>query len=98
MSIETSDLPPAQGERHTLQAEEELRLEVPFKKQSTCTLLLQKGSCELQGVELAVGKPYVLCEGGFKLALFTWHGCVIDVDCENMDISYTSDETNCNIV
>lgn len=92
-----ADLPPEQGTRHTLSAEEELRLEVPFLKQSTCTILLQKGSCELWGLELVQGKPHVLNNGGFKLALFTWHGCVIDIDCENLDIAYTTDETNCNI-
>ena len=64
---------------------------------NTCRIVLLKGSCELQGIELALNKPYILTDGGLKLALFTWHGCVIDVDCDNLDISYTSDETNCNI-
>jgi polyribonucleotide 5'-hydroxyl-kinase len=95
--MDTSELAPPQGERHILAAEEELRLEVGFQKQSTCRILLLKGSCELQGVELALGKPYIFTDGGLKIALFTWHGCVVDVDCDNLDISYTSDETNCNI-
>ena len=97
MSSAEADLPPAQGTRHTLSAEEELRLEVPFLKQSTCTILLQKGSCELWGLELVQGKPHILTDGAFKLAFFTWHGCVIDIECENIDIAYTTDETNCNI-
>ena len=92
-----TDLPEAQGTRHKLAAEEELRLEVPFLKQSTCTILLQKGSCELWGLELVQGKPHILTDGGFKLALFTWHGCVVDIECENLDIAYTTDETSCNI-
>ena len=92
-----TDLPAPQGTRHTLAAEEELRLEVPFLKQSTCTILLQKGSCELWGLELVQGKPHVLTDGGFQLAFFTWHGCVVDIDCENIDMAYTADETQCNI-
>jgi len=85
--------------RHVLEAEEELRLEVPFlgtKQETQCTLCLRKGSCEVWGVELAVNKPYRL-EGGFKAALFTWHGCVVDVSCDHLDISYTSQETACNV-
>lgn len=97
--MDTSDLPAPQGERHILNAEEELRLEVAFQKQSTCQIIVLKGSCELQGVELATNKPYQFTDGGFKLALFTWHGCVVDVKCEEslLEISYTSDETACNI-
>jgi polyribonucleotide 5'-hydroxyl-kinase len=93
----TSDLPSPQGERHVLAAEEELRLEVGFQSKSICQILLLKGSCELYGVELALNKPYQFTDGGLKLALFTWHGCVLDVECETLEISYTSDETNCNI-
>ena len=96
-SMDTPDLPPAQGERHTLAAEEELRLEVAFQPKSTCSVVLRHGSCELYGVELALQKTYTFTDGGLKLAFFTWHGCVLDVDCENVDISYTSDETACNI-
>ena len=96
-SNDAADLPPPQGTRHTLSAEEELRLEVSFLKQSTCTVLLQKGSCELWGLELVQGKPHVFTDGGLKLAFFTWHGCVLDIDCENIDICYTTDETQCNI-
>lgn len=97
--MDTSDLPAPQGQRHILGAEEELRLEVGFQKQSTCQIIVLKGSCELQGVELATNKPYIFTDGGLKLALFTWHGCVIDVLCDEslLEISYTSDETACNI-
>lgn len=95
--MDTSDLPEPKGERHILAAEEELRLEVGFQPKAICQIILLKGSCELQGVELALNKPYQFIDGGLKLALFTWHGCVLDIDCECMDISYTSDETNCNI-
>jgi polyribonucleotide 5'-hydroxyl-kinase len=97
--MDTSDLPPPQGERHILAPEEELRLEVPFSRGTTCQLLLQKGSCELLGVELVTGKPVMIADdGGLKSAFFTWHGCVIDVECEHGEkIAYSSDETNSNV-
>jgi polyribonucleotide 5'-hydroxyl-kinase len=113
-------LPPLKPgvERHTLAAEEELRLEIAFsgvgsskQRVAGCILTLQQGSCELFGIELAIGKPYPAgFGGGLKLALFTWHGCVMDVDTNSsatgggaesgnssLEISYTSDETVCNI-
>ena len=60
-----SELPAEQGTRYALKAEDELRLEVSFLKQSTCTILLQKGSCELWGLELVLGNPHILTDGGF---------------------------------
>lgn len=97
--MDASDLPPPPPHvnRYILQAEEELRLEVAFQTKSTCSINLLKGSCELYGVELALQKAYRLSDGGLKLPLFTWHGCVVDIDCDHVDIGYTSDETNCNI-
>lgn len=94
-SLNTDDLEPPQGERHVLQAETEFRLEIPHGGK-TCTIQLLRGSCELWGKELALNYAYVLT-GGMKLALFTWHGCVVDVDCDAMEISYTSEETNANV-
>jgi polyribonucleotide 5'-hydroxyl-kinase len=97
VDIDTSDLPPVVGERHSLQPQEELRVEVSFSQSHACTFTLQKGSCELWGCELALGKPYTIHQGGVKLALFTWHGCVVDVDAADLEISYTCDETECNV-
>lgn len=93
--IPTDDLDPPNGERHVLKPETELRLEVPHGGKA-CTIQLQRGSCELWGMELALNHAYVL-SGGMKLALFTWHGCVIDVDCDSMELSYTSEETAANV-
>lgn len=98
-----SDLGPPQGDRHELAPEEELRIEAPFTTKgstSTVQLLLKSGSCELQGVELVMGKPIVVSDdGGIKIALFTWHGCVIDVQAENVTLTscYTETETNVNV-
>ena len=101
-------------ERHVLQRREELRFEVTFGTSSTSTLstasgttsfILQKGSCELYGCELAIGKTYTIAHGGIKAALFTWHGCVIDLGAVDDNSStggveffaYTSDETDANV-
>lgn len=105
--------PPAAGrERHVLQRREELRFEVTFggsasstqsNASGTTTFVLQKGSCELYGCELALGKTYTIAHGGIKAALFTWHGCVIDLGAADDQsggvefFSYTSDETDANV-
>lgn len=94
-------LPPAVGERHVLKAEEELRVETRFHKQARLQVLLRQGSVELFGAELAVNRPYFFADGGgMKLALFTWHGCVVDVwlnDSSHLESSYVTDETACNV-
>jgi polyribonucleotide 5'-hydroxyl-kinase len=95
VDISTLDLPPAVGERHILQPQEELRVEVAFGTASA-QFCLQKGSCELWGCELALGKVYSIANGGLKLALFTWHGCVLDVEAD-VEISYQSDETDAQL-
>ena len=117
--------PPENGERHILNAETELRLEIPSNCSITLTLLA--GSAEIFGAELALAsdlsavkntdttkggvsstgsatmmmsKQSYLVSGNTKLAVFTWHGCTIDVDVEygkSLDISYTSSETSSNI-
>ncbi len=95
--------PPKNGERHTLAPQTELRLEVPT---GTCICLtLLSGSAEIFGAELAPVtsdpmKQSYLIGGHAKFAIFTWHGCVIDVDVEfgrELDISYTSEETVANV-
>jgi polyribonucleotide 5'-hydroxyl-kinase len=98
--------PPRGFERYTLKAHEELRIEVPFYSSSRppCVIRLVSGSAELFGQELA--KELVLSSGGIKLALFTWHGCVIDVNYGNdesdqsispADLGYISNDTAANI-
>ena len=108
----TDNLPPlAPGrERHVLQRREELRFELAFggaasstlsNASGTTTFVLQKGSCELYGCELALGKTYTIAHGGIKAAFFTWHGCVIDLgaadDTECEFFTYVSDETDANV-
>ena len=109
-SLITSDLPPPIGKRHVMEAMVELRLEVPFcntkasitTATAACQFTLQRGSCELWGCELAIGKTYRIPTGGCKLALFTWHGCVLDVllvssATTTIEDPYLCDETETNI-
>jgi len=109
----TSNLkpPPKNGERHTLSPQTELRLEVPSHTSVSLTLL--SGSAEIFGAEMAIftsgtgpgtdlskSKQTYLIPGHAKFAVFTWHGCVLDVDVEfgkDLDIGYTSEETVANI-
>jgi polyribonucleotide 5'-hydroxyl-kinase len=101
--MKIDSLPPAAPDvvRHVLEVEEELRLEVSFSKSSQFQITLVHGSAELLGVELAPNTTYTLApdSSGLKIAIFTWHGCVIDVLATDgcLEISYTSDETNSNI-
>lgn len=89
-----ADLPESTtGERYILQAEEELRIESTAKE---CYVTLLKGSCELWGLELAMNCEYNLA-GGIKLALFTWHGCVLQVNCDSIESVYVSEETATNV-
>jgi polyribonucleotide 5'-hydroxyl-kinase len=95
----TSTLPdPEEGAtRHTLKAEEELRLEVGFFKHTVTTIVLRAGSAELFGVELALSHTYDFHGGGLNLPIFTWHGATVDVKCDRLEIAYISDETSTNI-
>jgi polyribonucleotide 5'-hydroxyl-kinase len=95
--------PPKNGERHTLSPQQELRLEVPSHTSVALTLL--SGSAEIFGAELAtftsdLTKQTYLIPGHAKFAVYTWHGCVLDVDLEfgkDLDICYTSEETVANV-
>jgi len=97
--ISTMDgLPEPVGERHFLEPEQEFRIEVPFQPKSTFKFVIQKGTCELNGIELAERTPYTFTDGGLKLALYTWHGCVIDFECDINRAPYIANDTVCNTV
>jgi polyribonucleotide 5'-hydroxyl-kinase len=92
-----SNLPPPADNvsRHTLVPESELRIEIPPGISSTVTL--RAGSAEIFGAELALGdRPLHLTAA--KVAIFTWHGCTLDVSNQDqLDIIYVSDETDANV-
>ncbi|KAL7487656.1 hypothetical protein ACHAW6_013226 [Cyclotella cf. meneghiniana] len=81
--------------RHNLPAESELRIEVP--PNITCTITLKSGgSAEIFGAELAPERPLRLT--ATKAAIFTWHGCTLEVtDEDKLDILYVSEETDANV-
>ncbi|KAL7543700.1 hypothetical protein ACHAWF_007446 [Thalassiosira exigua] len=95
MSASDNPPPPADGAtRHTLVPESELRIEVPVG--ASIAVSLRSGSAELFGAELPPERPLRL--SGAKVAIFTWHGCVLDVhDEDKVDIIYVSEETESNV-
>eukprot|EP00984_Skeletonema_dohrnii_P038793 scaffold42467_cov161-Skeletonema_dohrnii-CCMP3373.AAC.2 len=103
----SNNLPPLAPNhtRHTLPPESELRIEVPFG--ITCTVTLRGGSssssannsggsAEIFGAEIPPERPIRLT--ATKVAIFTWHGCTLDVsDEDKLDIVYVSEETDANV-
>ncbi|TFJ82511.1 hypothetical protein NSK_006189 [Nannochloropsis salina CCMP1776] len=59
--------------RWVLQAESELRFEVPEDSAFTC--VLESGTAEIFGSELVAGREYTFTN--VKLAVFTWYGAVL---------------------
>lgn len=93
MSTSTST-PPDNTSSHTLTPESELRIEIPVGIFSTVTL--RQGSAEIFGAELPLERPLHLTAA--KVAIFTWHGCTVEVSNEdNLDLVYVSDETESNV-
>lgn len=108
-SSSTALPPPADDvTRYALSPESELRLEVPAFV-TNCTATLKSGSAELFGAELPLCSSsssntamsdtrYVRLCPNTKVAIYTWHGCTIDVTNVNkLDIAYVSDETSANV-
>lgn len=87
-------------ETHSLEAETELRIEIPYSPSSTsstsecCKIRLITGSAEIFGVELALNRWYDF--SCCKIAVYTWHGCTVEVE-GVYSVLYESDETACNV-
>jgi polyribonucleotide 5'-hydroxyl-kinase len=71
----------------TIDKEHEFRFQVEFdssvtiKVQTTILFLTSKlltGTAECFGTELAPERPYIFT--GVKSAIFTWHGCTLEVN------------------
>ncbi|KAL8737085.1 MAG: hypothetical protein Q9181_002041 [Wetmoreana brouardii] len=73
---------------HEIPAETEWRFEVAFGSKVDVKLL--SGTAEIFGTELAQKQIYTF--SGAKAAVFTWHGCTIEVagDCQ---VEYLAEET-----
>jgi polyribonucleotide 5'-hydroxyl-kinase len=71
-----------------LGANTEYRFEVSFSR--TLTVKLQSGTAEFFGTELAPSTTYTF--QGTKGAIFTWHGCRLDIGGE-VESDYVAEET-----
>ncbi|XP_023214829.1 polyribonucleotide 5'-hydroxyl-kinase Clp1-like [Centruroides sculpturatus] len=72
-----------------LEIETELRFEVEGKNR--VTVELKTGLAEIFGTELVKNKKYVFTAGA-KIAVFTWHGCTIEL-CGKTESTYVAKET-----
>lgn len=73
-----------------LDLDNELRFEVESKNEKVY-LTLKGGKAEVFGTELVKGKTYDFASGA-KVAVYTWHGCTIEVKGKT-DVSYVAKET-----
>jgi len=82
----SSELPRKQW---TLEVDQELRIEVAVDSEVKVTIV--DGQAEIFGTELVRNKPYMF-GGGSKVAIFTWHGCIVEI-VGNIEVGYISGET-----
>ncbi|XP_057655334.1 protein CLP1 homolog [Diorhabda carinulata] len=73
-----------------LEQDNELRFEVESKNEKVY-LTLKSGTAEIFGTELVKAKTYEFTSGA-KVAVFTWHGCVVEVKGKT-DVIYIAKET-----
>ncbi|KAK9885900.1 hypothetical protein WA026_013774 [Henosepilachna vigintioctopunctata] len=73
-----------------LEADQELRFEVESKSEKVY-LSLKSGLAEVFGTEIVKGKLYEFTAGA-KIAVFTWHGCVLEIRGKT-DVIYVAKET-----
>lgn len=72
-----------------LERDTELRFEVEL--QCKAQLTLTHGQAEIFGTELVKNKVYSF-QSGAKVAVFTWHGCTLELDGQ-LEAAYVSSET-----
>uniref|UniRef100_A0A182M913 Protein CLP1 homolog n=1 Tax=Anopheles culicifacies TaxID=139723 RepID=A0A182M913_9DIPT len=75
---------------YKLEPDSELRFEIENKNEKV-TVVLLNGQAELFGTELVVKKPYEFVTGA-KVAIFTYHGCTIELRGKS-DVAYVAKET-----
>uniref|UniRef100_A0A182WIY4 Protein CLP1 homolog n=1 Tax=Anopheles minimus TaxID=112268 RepID=A0A182WIY4_9DIPT len=73
-----------------LEPDSELRFEIENKDEKLSVVLLN-GQAELFGTELVVKKPYEFVTGA-KVAIFTYHGCTIELRGKS-ELAYVAKET-----
>lgn len=82
---------PGASRTFQLEAEQELRFEIPADVTNAC-LTLESGAAELFGVELARKRSYPLSPS-FNAAVFTWHGATVALDAPESVMAYTATDT-----
>ncbi|XP_049546207.1 protein CLP1 homolog [Anopheles darlingi] len=85
-----SDDKPAPKTDYKLEPDSELRFEIETKNEKA-TVVLLNGQAEMFGTELVVKKPYEFLTGA-KVAIFTYHGCTIELR-GKPDVAYVAKET-----
>ncbi|KAL8997618.1 MAG: hypothetical protein Q9169_003165 [Polycauliona sp. 2 TL-2023] len=88
LQLSASDEPVASTIVHRLSEGSEWRFEVAFG--SSVEIKLLSGNAELFGTELAQKQSYTF--SGTKAAIYTWHGCSIEVAGE-CQVEYLAEET-----
>jgi len=79
----------ASKKEYPLEIDHELRIEVAADNEAKITII--EGQAEIFGTELVRNKQYVFGSGS-RLAVFTWHGCIVQVE-GNVEVGYISGET-----
>ncbi|KAL3275842.1 hypothetical protein HHI36_020584 [Cryptolaemus montrouzieri] len=80
----------AEIQEFKLEADQELRFEVESKTEKVY-LSLKAGLAEVFGTEIVKGKLYEFTAGA-KIAVFTWHGCTLEIRGKT-DVIYVAKET-----
>ena len=90
-SISTNSTTNPNTQTFTLPPEHELRFEIPSEVH-TATLTLHSGSAELNGISLALNRPYILSPS-LNAAAFTWHGATLHLHAPSSVMAYTATDT-----
>lgn len=90
-SPDSEPSPPSEGKLFHLEAEHELRFEIPSDA-TNASLTLETGAAELFGIELARKRSYPL-PPSFNAAVFTWHGATITLGGSDGVMAYTATDT-----
>jgi len=89
METETSTEENPLKKEWALGVDNELRIEVATE--SEVKLIILDGQAEIFGTELVRNKTYTF-NAGSKIAVFTWHGCTVEVT-GKLEVGYISAET-----
>ncbi|XP_060086032.1 polyribonucleotide 5'-hydroxyl-kinase Clp1-like [Ylistrum balloti] len=91
MAEEKKDAGSMRTEEYKLEAVSELRFEVETGSGKNVQLDLLEGMAEVFGAELTKGRQ-ITFEEGAKVAVFTWHGCLIKLSGKT-EVAYIAKET-----